>query len=208
VTEFWETNFNEKQEMWGWEPADSSLLAVELFKKHSFQKILIPGFGYGRNAKAFMDQGFEVTGIEISAKAIELARKHLGQGIKVHHGPVSAMPFDQEQYDGVFCYALLHLLNASERKKLIKDCFRQVSPGGYLVFVSISKLDPRYGRGTPVGKDQFETWPGLHLFFYDPDSINEEFDGYGLVSTALISEPMNDTAGQPRQSYWYIICEK
>ncbi len=72
MTEFWESSFRDKQEMWGFEPADCALTTLELFKEQGFTKILIPGFGYGRNASVFTENGFNVTGIEISETAIEL----------------------------------------------------------------------------------------------------------------------------------------
>ncbi|MDD7886754.1 hypothetical protein [Flavivirga sp. 57AJ16] len=86
MAEFWETSFRDRQEMWGWEPADSAIETVELFKKNGLNKILIPGFGYGRNAKAFIDNGFKVAGIEISKTAIDIAKEHFGASIKIHHG--------------------------------------------------------------------------------------------------------------------------
>lgn len=51
MAEFWETTFRDEQEMWGGEPADSPVEAVALFKKYGLNKILISGFGYGRNAR-------------------------------------------------------------------------------------------------------------------------------------------------------------
>jgi len=208
MTEFWETSFRDKQEMWGWEPADSSIRTLELFKKIGLNKILIPGFGYGRNAKIFTDDGFKVTGIEISETAIDLARKHFGDSIKVHHGSVSSMPFDQELYDGIFSYALIHLLNEKERKKLIEDCYNQLNPKGYMVFVSISNMDFRYGQGKEISKDTFETWPGVTLFFYDSDSVKSEFGNYGLTDAEIINEPLKDLGDKPSQRFWYIICKK
>jgi SAM-dependent methyltransferase len=57
-------------------------------KKYGLNKILIAGFGYGRNAKVFTDNGIKVTGIEISETAIDLAKKHYGDNIKVYpHNP-------------------------------------------------------------------------------------------------------------------------
>src|SRR5690606_23881921 len=100
MAEFWESSFRDKQTMWGFEPADSAIATLNLFRVNRLHKILIPGFGYGRNAKIFTDAGFKVTGIEISETAIELAHKHYGDDVKVHHGSVSAMPFDYELYDG------------------------------------------------------------------------------------------------------------
>ena len=33
------------------------------------------------------------------------------------------MPFDKALYDGIFSYALIHLLNEKERGKLTNDCY-------------------------------------------------------------------------------------
>ena len=208
MTEFWESSFRDKQEMWGFEPADSAIAIVDLFRKNGLTKILIPGFGYGRNAQLFNDNGFDVTGIEISKTAIDLAKKHYGDHLNVYHGSVSAMPFDQEIYDGIFCYALIHLLNQRERIKLINDSFNQLQPNGYMVFVSISNMDFRYGQGKEISKDTFETWPGVTLFFYDSDSVKSEFGNYGLIDAEIINEPLKDLGDKPSQRFWYIICKK
>jgi SAM-dependent methyltransferase len=208
MTEFWETSFRDKQEMWGWEPADSAIDTLELFKKYGLNKILIPGFGYGRNAKIFNDQGFKVTGIEISETAIDLAQKHFGDSIKVYHGSVSSMPFDKELYDGIFSYSLIHLLNENERVKLIEECYNQLKPNGYMVFVTISKMDFRFGQGKEISKDTFEPWAGLTLYFYDSDSIKLDFGNYGLIDAEIINEPKVDSGDKPSQRFWYIVCKK
>lgn len=208
MTEFWETSFKDKQEMWGWEPADSAIDTLELFKKDGLNKILIPGFGYGRNAKIFIDEGFKVTGIEISETAIDLAHKQLGDSVKVYLGSVSSMPFDQELYDGIFSYSLIHLLNEKGRVKLIEDCYNQLKPNGYMVFVTISKMDFRYKQGIEVSKDTFEPWPGLTLYFYDSDSIKSDFGDYGLINAEMRNEPKVDLEDKPSQRFWYIVCKK
>ena len=84
--EFWEAAFNEKKEMWGFEPANSAVLTRDFFVEKSVKNILVPGIGYGRNAQIFADAGMTVTGIEISATAITMARKHYGTGITIHYG--------------------------------------------------------------------------------------------------------------------------
>jgi SAM-dependent methyltransferase len=208
MTEFWEASFRDKQEMWGWEPADSAVLTLELFKKHGLNKILIPGFGYGRNAKVFTDNGFEVTGIEISESAINIAKKQFADSIRIYRGSVCAMPFDRDLYDGIFCYALLHLLSADERVKFIDDCYNQLKPDGYMVFVSISKRDFRFGQGKEISKDTFKTWAGLNLFFYDQNSIKLEFGNHGLINAEVMNEPLKDLGDKPSQRFWYIICQK
>jgi SAM-dependent methyltransferase len=208
MQEFWESSFKEKQEMWGWTPADAAIRTLELFKNKGLTNILIPGFGYGRNAKIFLENGFNVTGIEISKSAIDIAKNKFGEQLNVFHGSVSLMPFDQKLYDGIFCYALIHLLNSNERIKLIEDCYNQLKPNGLMVFVSISKEDFRFGQGIEKSKDTFEPFSGLNLYFYDSDSINKEFGNFGLKHAEIINEPIKDLADYPTQRFWYIVCKK
>ncbi len=74
MTEFWESSFIEKQTMWGFKPAESAVAAKDIFIQEKVKEVLIPGIGYGRNAQIFLDAGMDVTGIEISKTAIDLAR--------------------------------------------------------------------------------------------------------------------------------------
>ena len=208
MTEFWESSFRDKQQMWGLEPAASAITTSKLFKEQGLKKILIPGYGYGRNAGVFTDNGMRVTGIEISETAIDLAKKHFDNHVKVYHGSVSSMPFDQKIYDGIFCYALIHLLDENERGKLIRDCFNQLKPNGYMVFVTISKTDSQYGEGNEICKDTFETRHGVTLFFYDSDSMKKEFGKYGMVEAIEIQEPAKNSGDRPSRKFWQILCRK
>ncbi len=186
--EFWESNFRQKQEMWGMEPAQSALLTKDFFVQENIKNILIPGIGYGRNAQVFRDSGIAVTGIEISASAIEMAHKHYGNDMVIHHGSVTDMPFDNKQYDGIFCYALIHLLNADERQKLIRDCYNQLTENGCMVFTMISKAAPNYGQGRLISKDRYELHEGAPIYFYDREAVQEAFGSYGLFEISQLSE--------------------
>ena len=208
MAEFWEKSFRDKNEMWGFEPADAAIETATSFLKNGFNKILIPGFGYGRNAKVFTDNGFDVTGIEISETAIAMAKKHYGDQLKIHHGSVNDMPFDQELYDGIFCYALIHLLDKTQRLKLLDDCYNQLRPGGQMVFVAISTKSATYGAGEKIGHNRFQTPHGVQLFFYDRDAIEEEFGKFGMVEANEIEEPKKNVENKPSQKFWQITCEK
>lgn len=199
MTEFWEANFIEKQEMWGFEPAQSAMFTKDLFVENHVKNVLIPGIGYGRNAQIFVESGMNVTGIEISKTAIDLAKKHYGAEMTIYHGDVSDMPFDKKQYDGIFCYALIHLLGGEERAKLIENCYSQLSEGGYMVFTTITKDSPTYGQGKQIGKDRFEMFGGVQMYFYDRETIQEEFEKAGLFDVKEIQE---------NYPFYLIICRK
>jgi len=188
MTEFWEEAFRDKKEMWGFEPAKSAILTKDFFVEKRIRNMLIPGIGYGRNAQIFRDNGITVTGIEISQTAIDLAKKHFGEKLKIYHGSVTEMPFDDNLYDGIFCYGLIYLLDKEDRKKLIKDCFSQLTENGFMIFTAITKDAKTYGQGVLISKDRFEMFGGVKIFFYDKETIDEEFGDAGLFEVTEVNE--------------------
>lgn len=207
MTEIWESSFIENQMMWGLDSADSAILTKDFFLEKQVKDILIPGIGYGRNAPVFIDNGINVTGIEISKTAINLAKEN-DLNINIYHGSVTDMPFDKKLYDGIFCYGLLHLLNKEERHKFIEDCYNQVKPGGYIIFTTISKDNPMYGKGKELGKDYFEIMEGMKIFFYDFDTIKEDFSNYGLIELSEIAEPHKNAEDKPPFRFIFVKCQK
>lgn len=129
-----------------------------------------------------------VTGIEISLTAIELAKKHFGNDLTIYHGSVTEMPFDNKLYDAVFCYALIHLLDKDQRVKLITDCYNQLTENGYMIFTAVTKAAQIYNQGTCIGKDRFELFGGIKMFFYDPETIQEEFGKAGLLEFTEVTD--------------------
>ena len=207
MKKYWENKFLEIGTMWGYEPADSAICTYNFFKKNNIQNILIPGVGYGRNAKIFLDGNINVTGIEISEHAIKLARKN-GLDFNIYHGSVNQMPFDEQKFDGIFCYALVHLLNKNERRKLIQNCFDQLKINGYMIFVVVSKKANMYGNGKKLSTDRFELMNGLNVYFYDSDSAISEFKNFGLVDVKEIDEPIKHLDNQPPLSCIMITCKR
>ncbi|WP_104382460.1 bifunctional 2-polyprenyl-6-hydroxyphenol methylase/3-demethylubiquinol 3-O-methyltransferase UbiG [Sphingobacterium sp. HMA12] len=197
--EFWERNFVEKGEMWGGFPAHSAQIAKDFFLTKNIKEILIPGFGYGRNGHIFLENGIDITGIELSNTAIELARKRFGPQTIIYHGSVVDMPFDTKKYDGIFCHGLIHLLAADERTKFIHDCYEQLSDHGYMIFTTVSKQASIYGQGTAIGTDRFEMFGGVNMFFYDLESIQTAFEKYGLIEVREVEE---------NYPFYFITCKK
>ena len=207
MKKYWENKFLEIGTMWGYEPSDSAICTYKFFKKNNIQNILIPGVGYGRNAKIFLDGNIHVTGIEISESAIKLAQKN-SLNFNIYNGSVTQMPFDEQKFDGIFCYALIHLLNKNERRKFIQDCFNQLDINGYMVFVVVSKKSNMYGNGKKLSTDRFELMNGLNVYFYDNDSAVSEFKNCGLIEVKEFDEPIKHLDNQQPLSCIMITCKK
>ena len=188
MTDFWEETFKNKLEVWGFEPSKSTLIVNDFFVENKVNNVLVLGIGYGRNAQVFLKNGMTVSGIEISKTAMDLAHNHFGNQLLIHHGSVTEMPFDKNLYDGIYGYAIIHFLDKNERAKLIQDCYNQLTENGWMIFAVVSKKAQIYGQGTCVDKDRFEIYGGLKMFFYDEESIQEEFGQVGLFEVLEVDD--------------------
>lgn len=207
MNEYWEGRFKNEGEMWKLEPSDATLWALDLFNANGIHEILIPGFGYGRNARVFIENGFTVTGIEISQSAIDLAKAN-GLGCMVHHGSVTSMPFDNKQFDGIFCYAMIHLLNKEERNIFLKACYHQLNEEGLMVFVVASTHMSMYGSGRYISKDRYAISNGLNVFFYNDQAVIDEFTDFGLINCIDIEEPVKYMSGYDPMKLKLVVCKK
>ena len=207
MNEYWESKFQQEGALWKFEAANSARMASDLFQSENLHHLLIPGMGYGRNAKYFRDHQFEVTGIEISASAIELARSN-GLDFRIHFGSVTKMPFDNDQYDAIYCYALIHLLNKNERKKFLSSCYDQLKKNGLMIFVVATKKLSLYGSGKYLSKDRYQLPDGLTVFFYDDDSVSKEFRNFGLIRVSDIEEPIKFAEGYDPMPLKFVVCRK
>ena len=149
----------------------------------------------------------DLTGIEISKTAIQLARENEFT-FPIHQASVLDMPLDNTKYDGIFCYALLHLFNKKERSTILNACYHQLNGGGYMIFVAVSTKAELFGAGKQLSENRFKINNGLQVFFYDPKAIESEFSKYNLVEYEEIDEPIKYIKnGNPLKCY-IIKCKK
>jgi SAM-dependent methyltransferase len=207
MIEFWESHFNNGGTTWGFEPADSAIDTSAIFKNNGFSTILIPGIGYGRNVNPFIEKGMAVTGIEISKTAVSLLNETFPQ-VKSYCGSVLEMPFSNEKYDGIYCYALVHLFNLNERKKIITECFRLLNETGMMIFCAISDESDLIEKGKKIGNNRYLMSNGLKVFFYSNTFIEKEFGKCGLVEYKDIEEPIKFAEGFPPMKFKMITCKK
>jgi len=185
---FWDDRYKIEGKIWGDAPSPTVLSAIDLFKKEHVRNILVPGSGYGRNAAAFHRAGFEVTGIEESETAVDLASQS-DPGIHYCCGSVLDMPFDGSIFDGVYCFNVLHLLRSIDREKFIRLCGEQLRENGILYYVVFSEKDESYGRGREVEPSTFESKPGREVHYFTSEDLKRTFHDFEILKTGLVEEP-------------------
>jgi len=184
---FWEERYREEGKIWGDTPSRTARYAIGLFKKNGVHSVLVPGSGYGRNARAFARAGFDVAGIEISATAVSLARQE-SPHVRYYEGSVLDMPFDTVVYDAVYGFNVLHLFRKNDRAVFLQRCRDQLKKGGLLFFVVFSDKEPSFGTGRMVEENTFESRPGREVHYYSKEDLISGFSGCTILEAGMMED--------------------
>lgn len=107
----------------------------------STKRVLDVGCGGGILAEGMAGLGADVTGIDLSEKALSVARLHLYEsGHKVDYHHVSAEQFASEQadsFDVVTCMEMLE--HVPDPASTIAACAALVKPGGHVFFSTLNR---------------------------------------------------------------------
>lgn len=129
-------------------------------KKLSPCKMIELGCGAGNYVRYFAKMGFHATGVDISEKAIEIARD-LAQKAGVTCEFIAAdvlgdMSEIQSKYDFVYDWELLHHIFPEDRNKYIENVHGLLNSQGRYLSVCFSETSTQFGgvgkyRKTPIG---------------------------------------------------------
>ncbi|MFW9970177.1 MAG: class I SAM-dependent methyltransferase [Candidatus Odinarchaeota archaeon] len=188
--EYWNNRYKDIGKIWGTEPSKTAIFALKLFKQHNIIKILIPGAGYGRHTRFFSQNNYEVTGIEISEIALNIAKKFDSKS-RLILGSVLDMPFDNEIFDAVFSHNLLHLLLKNERILFIEKCYNQLRNEGFAFFSAFSEQEDSFGKGTKIEENTYESKPYRPTHYFTEKDILDHFNYFSLIETGILEELEN-----------------
>jgi len=87
--------------------------------------------GFGNLAKALVDQGKTVYGVDLSSDSIDYVTKKIGRPNQFYgiQADVNRLPLDDESVDGVSCASSLDLLNLDS---FVSEIYRVVKPSGMI----------------------------------------------------------------------------
>jgi ubiquinone/menaquinone biosynthesis C-methylase UbiE len=106
--------------------------------------ILDVGCGTGIVARLLVDNGFQVTGIDISQKMLDLARQHVPEAT-LEVGDMMALQFEDDSFDGILStYAVFHVPR-TEHLSLFQGFRRILKNKGALLFSVGARPEPSDG---------------------------------------------------------------
>lgn len=132
---------------------------IKFFKDKKIKTILDLGCGNGEHLFQLSNNGFKVTGMDLSKEAIRLAKVKFKENNLVGNFYVSSMhkklPFSNEQFDAVICLRTLNHGTINQIQKTVNEIYRILKKEG-LVFVNTIKIN---GEKNRIGKGALNQIP-------------------------------------------------
>jgi SAM-dependent methyltransferase len=133
------------------------------------------GCGTGNSLLYLSTKGFDTTGIDISATAIDIAKKKASEkGVTCKFitadllGDLSGI---HDMYDFVYDWHVLHHIYPEDREKYLHNVYKLLKPGGQYLSVCFSEDSPQFG-----GKGKYRKTPlDTILYFSSEDEIRALF---------------------------------
>ena len=159
------TNFNlfENAEIWNdfFDKVESGELPKDPADIENIEKMNIPpggdvlsvSVGYGNHVEYFIDNGYQVTGTDISDKAIDSMREKYPDHGWLVHDTENTFPFRENMFDGIFARLTLHYFSKESIDKILENLNQILKPYGTIfIMVKVTNI----GK-TETGKKQYTT---------------------------------------------------
>ena len=161
---------------------------------------------------------FRVTGVDISAAQVALAREHVtvpederaedeeraretGRGrVAFVQGDMAEVEYEEGSFDAVLAFYSLFHLPREEQPGMIGRMVRWLKPGGYLLF----------NTGTEDGVVHREDWMGAPMFSFGigVEGIRSAFEEYGKGMKILADEVVVEKVGGFDEKFHWFFAVK
>ncbi|MGB7788507.1 class I SAM-dependent methyltransferase [Methanoregula sp.] len=180
--ECWEENYASRGPLWGG--------AVHLLPDlPNRARVLELGCGNGKTLSAMRSRGWNVTGIDISPRALQLAR-HASPGepeITLAVADIRQLPFCAGSFDAVCAFHVLGHISTLDRASALQEISRVTRAGGQVFFRDFSTRDFRYGQGKETGPGTFLRGNGIQTHYFTGREVVDLFTGFVAESTGTCS---------------------
>ncbi|HEY0819688.1 MAG TPA: class I SAM-dependent methyltransferase [Rhizobacter sp.] len=143
-----------------------------------------------------LDDGYlDVSVLDLSAKALEVARARLGAraaAVKWHEADVLTHAFEPESVDIWHDRAVFHFLTHElDKQRYVSKVLNALRPGGYAIVGTFGPAGPTQCSGLPVAR-------------YAPDDLHDEFGSrFRLIESRV---DLHTTPWGSQQQFVYCFC--
>lgn len=150
-------------------------------------KVLDVGCGGGLPFTQYLSNYFDVIGIDISEKQIELAKKNVPKA-QFYVKDMTELDFPEATFDGIIAYYSIIHVPREEQHDLFVNLHRMLKPNGFAMFSLHSTDDPEYINEEYFGATMY--WSG-----YDAETNLKMLadNGFEIIWSRLVDDSLGDS---------------
>jgi ubiquinone/menaquinone biosynthesis C-methylase UbiE len=162
------------------------------------KSVLEVGCGPGRDARIFVDKGFDVVGVDLSKGLLDVARIKVPEA-KFKNIDATDLQFNNNVFDGVWASAVYLHLSLQDFQKALREAFRVLKPDGIIRF-SIKK-----GEGSSEEEDERLKNAKRLFFFYTREQVERFVVNTGFSMLNLME---NEGKRNEKKVQWIDVIAK
>jgi MPBQ/MSBQ methyltransferase len=181
----WEDDYSRRGFLWGGATQDLPPIPAG-------SHVLEIGCGNGKTLSTMIQRGWDVTGIDFSARAVTMSRERCAgtSSFEFMVADTMHLPFKNSSFDAVFAIHIFGHLHEPERKHLPNDLENILKPGGILFFSDFSTEDFRYGSGSETETATFMRGTGIITHYFSRQEVLDLFSNLTLVWIRIHEWPL------------------
>ncbi|HUU79517.1 MAG TPA: class I SAM-dependent methyltransferase [candidate division Zixibacteria bacterium] len=152
-------------------------------------KILDAGCGAGLPFTKFLSEKFDVIGVDISEKQIELAKKNVPKAQFICEDMIK-LSFPNDTFDGIISYYAIIHIPREEHEILIRNFYKMLKPKGIALLCFHQNDDPGSYYNDFFGVDMF--WSG---FDWKTNLKILENNGFKILWYKIVDDSLSEDSG-------------
>jgi ubiquinone/menaquinone biosynthesis C-methylase UbiE len=185
LIEAWDEDYSRRGILWGGATQDLPELPLG-------SRVLELGCGNGKTLSTMIQQGWDVTAIDFSQRAVSLSRERCKAASSCEFIVADARhsPLKNNSFDAVFAIHILGHLVGPDRVLIPDNLARTLKPGGILFFSDFSTDDFRCGSGHETETATFRRGTGIITHYFSRQEVLDLFSNLTPVLVRIHQWPM------------------
>ncbi len=194
---------------------DEDLVRIvkKFFIPNKIKNVLDLGCGSGRHSLMMVSEGLQVTGIDSSQNALDIAEKLTSFASEKRRFDLvdvtQGLPYDDESFDAVVGWGVLHYISTQDSKKTLQEIHRVLRPGGYFALTLRSVEDSECTNKDNNVFQKSNAYESTELLFryYNEADIQQELPAFEEIKYGHKTRTLLEDSNR-RIAHWFIVCKK
>lgn len=213
IRAFWDARYA-KGLVYGTQPTSVARRLAQLFHREGVVRLFDAGCGSGRDTLYFAGEGFVVTGLDLSERAIERARQRAsaeGIGVSLLVGDLLSTDVPGEPFDATVAIHLVHLQPEPIRRAMVNRLWGLTRDGGLFAMANYSTEEAGFTTWAPFPERNTRVDPkGKLVHFFDDEDLDtllppHRFD---LLAREILTLDEFPDSGPATHREWLTVARK